>query len=264
MQSRTNAVDCTTCHQKSDVDSSLAGFSPVKVNDPLHHSDNTSNGSVWGTYWTSTNPIEACLYCHNDTRHSATPLGRPLEWNSSYEMNTAIGSGTNCADCHYNGDGNYGGMDSAFTGSGRNIPPEITNGSWNGKSGYFNHTLSDYTDTKCRTCHGNAGISTVGALVHNVSKGGAGGEDCIGCHNSISPATPQVVDINAFNTSIHQNINDPVNKDYRVTNEDCWQCHYNKDMVRTNIKKCRDCHAKPQQWHGNANVDTNLTALSIR
>lgn len=258
-----DSADCTTCHQKNVVDSSLGLFAPPKVNDPLHHSDDTINGSKWGNYWTGTNPIIACMYCHNDTRHSSNPLGRPLTWNSSYVLNTPINGGTNCNDCHYKGDTNYVAMNSAFTGSGLEVPPEITNGSWNGKSGYFNHSfgIGEYTDIKCKQCHDSGVSSTVGQMMHRATIGG--GEDCISCHNNANPASSLVVDINIFNNSIHQNINKtPINT---VNNRDCWSCHFNKDMNRANINKCKVCHSKPQQWHGNAiGVSTNLTELSTK
>lgn len=260
-QDRVNSADCTTCHQLSVVDGSI-GIAPPKISDPLHHSDDATNGSKWGTYWTGANPITACVYCHNDTRHSATPLGRPLIWNTSYIMGTTIGTGTNCADCHQKGDSDYNAMKLTFEAKALPIPPEITNGSWNGEPGYFNHTLADYTDARCKSCH-YQGSSTVGQMLHDVSVGGGGGTGCIECHNSVSPSSSMTVDIDVFNNSIHQNINNSV-PDGAVTNDDCWACHYNQDMNRQNIRKCKDCHAKPSQWHGNANVDTNLTNLSIR
>src|SRR3990167_4167046 len=193
--SKTNVVDCTTCHQSNVVDSSLGTFTPEKIG-ALHHSDNVANGSRWDTYWTSSNPIEACIYCHNDTRHDLAPLGRPLSWNSSYIMRTPVGSGTNCADCHFSGDSNYAGMSSTFTGAGLKIPPEITSGSWNGKPGYFNHSLGDYTDATCKGCHYKGTGTTVGQVMHDVSEGGGGGSggepgnytgsssNCKGCHPS--------------------------------------------------------------------------------
>jgi predicted CXXCH cytochrome family protein len=43
--SNSSAVTCVTCHQTTIVNSSLGGFSPVKIQNPLHHSDNASNGT---------------------------------------------------------------------------------------------------------------------------------------------------------------------------------------------------------------------------
>ncbi len=169
----TSAVNCVTCHQTSIIDSSLGVFTPPKISSSgaLHHSNNVLNGTVWGNYWTpGTNT--ACIYCHSDTKHNATPLGRPLQWlGSSYQLYGAIGTNSTCADCHYKGAHNYSTMQSVFTSSGLGIPPEITNGSWNGLGGYFNHSLTTYLDRDCNICHGwllSPGANMSGFL-HNVA-----------------------------------------------------------------------------------------------
>ncbi|MCZ7384710.1 MAG: hypothetical protein O8C63_08180 [Candidatus Methanoperedens sp.] len=98
---------------------------------------------------------------------------------------------------------------------------------------------------------------------HNVADGSAGGEECIQCHGTYYPgAAPSVVstfvNISAFNESIHSDINStPIGA---LTNDDCWTCH-NKEMNRQNVKKCDQCHRKPKQWHGNADITTNLSEL---
>jgi len=90
------------------------------------------------------------------------------------------------------------------------------------------------------------------------------GDGCIECHGTnytdAGPITDTtLVDIYAFGESIHYNINStPPNT---TNNYDCWTCHYDKDMDRVSIKGCDDCHRKVQQWHGNANITTNLSEL---
>jgi hypothetical protein len=121
-----------------------------------------------------------------------------------------------------------------------------------------NHPVSEpaftqYTQSQCLACHGDP---------HNVTA--AGGEACIECHGTnytgASPSVAQTfVNISAFNESIHQDIN--TTPPSTLNNIDCWACHYNKDMNRQNVKKCGDCHRKPNQWHGNANITTNLSEL---
>ncbi|VVB86921.1 Cytochrome c3 [uncultured archaeon] len=121
-----------------------------------------------------------------------------------------------------------------------------------------NHPISEpaftlYTPGQCLACHGDP---------HNVIV--AGGDTCIECHGTnYSGASPSVnqtfVNISAFNESIHQNINST--PPATLNNVDCWSCHYNKDMNRSNVKKCGDCHRKPSQWHGNANITTDLSQL---
>ncbi|SNQ59372.1 exported hypothetical protein [Candidatus Methanoperedens nitroreducens] len=113
--------------------------------------------------------------------------------------------------------------------------------------------FSQYTINQCLACHGDP---------HNVSV--TGGDTCIECHgtnytgeNPVAVTT--LVNISAFNESIHQEIN--ATPPDTLNNIDCWSCHYYKDMNRQNVKKCGECHRKPAQWHGNADVTTNLSEL---
>ena len=55
-------------------------------------------------------------------------------------------------------------------------------------------------------------------------------EDCVSCHVDGAPG-----DVNgtAFSQGVHVNINTTV--DTLVNNSDCWTCHFNKDMNRSNI-----------------------------
>lgn len=113
--------------------------------------------------------------------------------------------------------------------------------------------FTQYTQSQCSTCHGDP---------HKIAV--AQGENCIKCHGTnYTGANPMakttLVDISAFNESIHQNINATLPD--TVDNNDCWSCHYKKDMSRQNIRKCSDCHSKLQQWHGNANITTDLSHL---
>lgn len=221
------AVNCINCHQTGQ-----AGFpTAAKVPNPLHHSDNLLNGSIWNTYWTS--PKGACIYCHNDTKHSVTPLGRILQFAPGYKMYGSIGTNTSCSNCHYKGDSNYSQMIATFTLSILNIPPEITNGTnWNGKSpGYFNHSLNSYQDQECKGCHGSllSGGANMSEFQHNVT----GGDNCIACH------VPGDVNISKFGK--HANLSD--DGPGIVTNKDCWTCHYQKDMDPSHVYLCERCHS---------------------
>ncbi len=229
--SNSTGVNCVICHQGTAVDSNLSK-TPPKIPNPLHHSDNLSNGSIWGAYWTNNSPQTACIYCHNDTKHNATPLGRILQWSPNYSTYRPIGNNYTCSDCHYRGDLNYSQMNSSFISAGLPIPPEITNGtSWNGRSsGYYNHTLSDYVDVNCKTCHGYASAN-MSDFLHNVSKGG----DCKGCHFDYafmnSSAKPErYINSTMFNNSPHVNLKC----------EDCHTKGHNNIGAR---KACEDCHA---------------------
>jgi hypothetical protein len=58
--------------------------------------------------------------------------------------------------------------------------------------------------------------------------------NCIACH---SPA-----DVNISLFGRHANINSS-DGEGNVTNNDCWTCHFQKDMNRSNIYMCDSCHA---------------------
>jgi hypothetical protein len=235
--SNSSAVDCTTCHQNTSVDSSLVGFAPPKITNPLRHSDNPSNGSLWnGTqarYWVNTSPLTACIYCHNDTKHNATPLGRILQWSPNYQINLSIGSNYSCSDCHYKGDSNYSNMSATFAAAGLSVPPEITNGTnWKGaSSNYYNHTLGLYNDQTCKTCHGSSQFTSMSQFLHNVTKGG----ECTSCHFNFalmnsSGAPTRYVNQTMFNASPHGSVA-------------CDKCHTKGHNNIGARKACEDCHA---------------------
>lgn len=58
--------------------------------------------------------------------------------------------------------------------------------------------------------------------------------DCITCHS------PADVNISLFGRHSKINTSDGVGN---VTNNDCWTCHYQKDMNRSNIYLCESCHS---------------------
>jgi hypothetical protein len=261
--SRAQAANCTNCHQGTGV----SGFDVApKVPEPVNHSTSLSAGQKWGNYWDNTSQITACYYCHqNEIHENNTGLFGNVSVieGSNILNNPDLANSTWCANCHYAGAQNYKGNLLAVS------PPEITNSSLVASDGtvFFNHSgLTNFNDSNCKNCHGLAlaGYSETSLnLSHSISVGG-GGDNCIECHGTnYIGATPSVtrtfVNISAFNESIHQDLNATPVAD--VNNLDCWSCHYNKDMNRQNVKKCGDCHRKPSQWHGNANITTNLSEL---
>ncbi len=151
----------------------------------------------------------------------------------------------------------------------------------------FATTYPSYnTEQDCRNCHGTDTSNRHHSLIGNygcadchpspinnqtyvernclVCHTGENHDDCIRCHGTnYTGASPSVtrtfVNISAFSESIHQDIN--ATPPATLNNADCWTCHYYKDMNRLNVKKCGDCHRKPSQWHGNANITTNLSEI---
>lgn len=266
--------DCTNCHQNSTFQDTLesqpkagsyTGRNPPQIPTPFNHSTAPSAGQKWGNYWDNNSAITACYYCHQNEIHKAgvNLLGNVSTIQGSNTFNNPdLANSTWCANCHYGGASEYKGNLLA------NPPPEITDSSLVASDGtiFFNHNgLSNFNDSDCKSCHGSAlsGYSETSLnLSHSVSVGG--GDNCILCHGTnYIGAPPSVtrtfVNISAFDESIHQNINST--PPATLNNVDCWACHYNKDMQRENVKKCGDCHRKPKQWHGNADITTNLSDL---
>jgi hypothetical protein len=58
--------------------------------------------------------------------------------------------------------------------------------------------------------------------------------DCIKCHS------PADVNISLFGRHANMNTSDGIGN---VTNNDCWTCHYQKDMNRSNVYLCESCHS---------------------
>ncbi len=237
--SNTSAADCISCHQKG-----IAGFpSAPGIPDPLYHSDNATNGSIWNStaYWTSS--LTACTYCHNDTKHNATALGRPAYWKGNNMVNASINTGTWCSSCHYqgysSGGKNHGDMTSTFASANLSVPPEITNGTYArsiyNRSNYYNHSLTNYNDAVCRQCHGiylSSGI-TITVLMHNIT-----GNTCTDCHYSFEAMNnttrpDRYVDPSMYGTSQHSTLN-------------CTDCHTRGHRNIGARKACEDCHAVQQ------------------
>ena len=89
-----------------------------------------------------------------------------------------------------------------------------------------NHPITEpvftkYIPAQCLNCHGDP---------HKVTS--AGGTDCIACHS-------HEVNISLFGRHADINTSDGYGN---VTNYDCWTCHYQKDMSRSNVYLCESCH----------------------
>lgn len=220
------AANCTNCH----LENGLVKFEDApRFPSPLMHSSNPASGRLWnGTqaaYWDS--QVNACYYCHGKTLHDTNAPGNVSNISAGNALNQSI---TNtsfwCANCHYNGSvpsGNYSYNATSYSP----VPPEMQN-----KSGlvpatasdgttFYNHSLAEYSDLACRTCHAPDAPATSALFIHNVGAGG-GGPDCISCHDSRGGGAPadKRIDIVSFNLSVHYGLNNG-------SNGACWACHGN-------------------------------------
>ncbi len=128
-------------------------------------------------------------------------------------------------------------MTQAFISANLSVPPEITNGSYAIKifssSNYYNHSLTDYSDSVCRLCHGAnlSSTSNVSEFMHNVTIVNT----CTGCHYSFEAMNnttrpDRYVDFSMYNTSLHRSLS-------------CNDCHTQGHKNMGARKACEDCHA---------------------
>jgi len=248
LNTTTDAANCTTCHQSTAADAVLSedGFNapkiPTAANFDFSHSESTSAGQKWGNYWDNTTgtDLPACLYCHENTTHNDTALGKvTYVQGGTVGVNESIGTSYWCANCHYNQSAYYGGTN--YTP----VPPDIKNASLTATDG------TDTTDSSCKGCHGGLLVGNhMTEFMHNAAIGVSGGTDCVYCHNLSAPAgeSPMSKRINdtAANASVHKNLNAGANTSGLSTplNAACWACHGNGTRPEehpTNYSQPQNC-----------------------
>ncbi len=285
--------NCTNCHQNSSFWDALlsqpkAGNQttkdPPQVAVPLEHSDDSSSGAKWNKtapgYWTNSDQLTWCKYCHGETMHKTSALGRPSLWEGDNIVNSsfATGNGSWCAGCHWqlyaSGTSVYNDMVNNFSNDSLVVPPEITGNSTNTNTSiyeYTNHSkYIQYTflnDSTCSRCHGyRYGFTTMTQLMHNQSR--VGGPNCVDCHDTDGIVLLSHVNVTAANdtSAIHKSLNSGASASnttpYYSNNKRCWACHGDgtepatPDAHPTNYRNpynCTDCHID------NASRNTNFT-----
>lgn len=247
--------NCTNCHQNSTFLNALNsspragsyfGKQPPQIPDPLKHSANILNGSLWGQFWTS--ETGSCYYCHGDVKHNSTTLG--IVNNLLAPTNVRNGTTTTttwCADCHVSGAGNF-------------IPASILTVSQH----YWNGTSIDTAGvTSCYSCH-NRTEMMVGSFdpdgPASVYGGANGGNEsvshygkrrsdmasmdattyCNYCHNTTTNNATFYV--SNFNNTV-------INHTSRATTPLCSDCHntgriHNSTLAKpvSNDALCSTCH----------------------
>lgn len=277
---RSSAVTCPDCHQTS-----ITGFSKVAplIPDPLKHSSNPANGSLWNStsipYWTSEK--DSCIYCHGDTKHSSNALGK-ISSLLADPNNTRTGSLNTtawCADCHLNvSNPNYITIISGPASRFSPLPPLITFDN-TGKSRWVNHSgylINGYKDSNCKNCHGAAlagyDVTTLN-FSHSVSEGG-GGPDCTSCHNISGTGAPENkrIGASAMKQGVHKNLNRNASTSQTLDqiNKACWACHGDggepsghPQRYRT-PRKCSsdECHALAQSRYSEPMVYSHFMNAS--
>ncbi len=250
------AINCTSCHQTRLTNFSNAPIIPT----PLKHSSNISNGSIWGTYWTSESG--SCYYCHNNTKHNSTAFGTiyNLLVDTNNTRNGTITTTTWCANCHYNDTVNTNYLGTRWSP----VPPLITvnntvNVRWQNHSTYL---TSGYKDSNCQTCHALNGsyLATSLNYSHSIDEGIAGGPDCINCHDIAGSGAPgnKRIKVSSMKLGVHKNLNSNATNSSSIDpiNKACWACHGDgtepaghPQRYKT-PRKCsnNDCHSLSQSF----------------
>ncbi|MDW7777309.1 MAG: choice-of-anchor X domain-containing protein, partial [Methanosarcinales archaeon] len=151
--------------------------------------------------------ISSCDYCHGDTRHNASALGKPANFQGSNVVGeTDLTVSTWCLGCHLNGSANYGNMINALSP----VPPEITNGDPNypGENAVDHSGFTMISDDNCTGCHGSmiSESANISEFMHNVAEG-TSSNDCITCHVSATGPGGIYPGINTATFTQHRNIN---------------------------------------------------------
>jgi hypothetical protein len=104
----------------------------------------------------------------------------------------------------------------------------------NGTFGYIGSDAYNRAggDPYCSSCHTSGTTFKYYRTEINLS------EDCVSCHVDGSTGG---VNKTAFSQGVHVDINTTGGAG-AVNNSDCWTCHYNRDMNKSKIWQCSDCH----------------------
>ncbi|PWB55569.1 MAG: hypothetical protein C3F06_02215 [Candidatus Methanoperedenaceae archaeon] len=169
------------------------------------------NSSVHGSLVNDTTtglPVNSkgCLICHTDANYTINYNGGAVEIIINEGSRLHVwNSEPYCTSCH------------ALTGEQSLSGPTLPSHSFT--------TLEKNNNSICLECHG--GQDKHGHTVTSVN-----GILCIACHS-------QDVNISLFGRHADINISDGAGN---VTNNDCWTCHYQKDMSRSSVYLCESCH----------------------
>ena len=222
---------CYACHNETK----LIGVLPEWTYDDLHQLPKTIVSSI-GTNFINIRPEgkvntifwPANIHWDHLDDFGVIPSGK-FDYNNSGTRN----SYQSCPACHNVHGTNYPKMtknDLAITYG------EDSFGSF-GYAGNSNFTLPG-GDIYCDgTCHSASTTEKYYRDEINLF------EDCVSCHidNVDNIENISLVNKTAFSHGVHVNIS-RIDGNGIVNNNDCWTCHFNKDMDRINISRCEDCH----------------------
>ena len=224
---------CYACHNETKV----VGVLPSYPNLALHYNPPFNVSSI-GTNFI--NNLSAGYFYDGKKNYPANihwdhldafRLGLDPPYTFATDNNN-IDSYTSCPTCHNVHGSNYPKMT-------KNDLAITYGADGNGTYGYIgsNEYNNAGGDLYCNSCHGSDTTYKYYRNEINLF------EDCISCHVDNVDNIPNISLVNrtAFSQGVHVNIN-ITDGTGRVNNSDCWTCHFNRDMNKSNIYQCADCH----------------------
>ncbi|HEX7575388.1 MAG TPA: cytochrome c3 family protein, partial [Candidatus Methanoperedens sp.] len=225
---------CYFCHAEKNVVGILPGWIPSSnhVNLPINVSTIGTNfinvdplGFHGGSQYGSGDDIPTNIHWNHLDAFGSIKVGIIGQFDSS--MSGVKDSYVSCPTCHNVHGTNYPKMTKNDLAIQYGVDA-------NGSYGYINSMEYLYPggDLYCGACHSSGNQTKYYRTEINLF------EDCVSCHVDGAPGN---VNRTAFSQGVHVNINNSDGNGL-VNNSDCWTCHFNRDMNRSNIRLCADCH----------------------
>ncbi len=223
---------CYYCHNESNVIGILSNFnnSNLHNNPPIIVSSIGSNfiNNISAGYFNGNKDYPTNIHWNHldDFGSLKRGVGGMFDYNKDGTINSSD-SFQSCPACHNVHGTNYPKMT-------KNALAISYSADSNGTFGYIGSDayLSPGGDIYCNGCHTSG---TTFKYYRNQKKLY---QDCISCH---STSMTKDFNLTAFGQGVHVNISRTEGTGL-VNNNDCWKCHYQKDMNRSNIYTCVNCH----------------------
>ncbi len=270
-----NIIECIDCHENSTNAGELNHGKFIRQLEGTNISGPLTTG-----YYTEN--FSLCYYCHNESKvvgvlpgyvqsggHQNPPkIVSNIRTNFINQLMAGLNSGDYPTNIHWNHLDDFGSLINGLGGQfdsnmdgvrdsyqscpachnvhGTNYPKLIKNdlgiiyaSDANGNYGYIANGYYKVVGRPgwCNGCHGN-GTNNGNVKYYRTEQNVF--EDCISCH---STSMTKDFNITAFSQGVHVNIN-TTDGNGLVNNSDCWTCHYQKDMNKSNIYTCVNCHVQ--------------------
>ncbi|MDO8685949.1 MAG: cytochrome c3 family protein, partial [Clostridiales bacterium] len=229
---------CYGCHNETKLIGILPGW--IYDNDPLAgHENPPTNVSTIGTNFINTNisgKKQNGFWPSNIHWNHLDSYGRYPSGYFDSDMNGVVDSRPSCPTCHNVHGTNYPKMTKNDLAIGYGSDSNGTYGIIGNDNFTYNLNFRPLErDLYCKACHGK----DIKYYRNEINLF----DDCVSCHidNIDNIDNISLVNRTAFSQGVHVNIS-TIGGTGVINNNDCWTCHFNIDMNRSNISLCEDCH----------------------